>query len=395
MNCSALKKYLPKNLSNLISLAVVVCSMVFLVLCSSDVSNSARNGLTVCFNIIIPSLFPFFVLSQLASELGIGSYTSKLFMPLMEKLFRLNADCTPAFILGLLGGYPLGAKVAIGLYESGVCSREDTERMLGFCNNSGPAFIFGAVGAGLFKSSAAGVIIYISTILSATTVGTISGLFTKSRKSSLPSPPSSSHAANPQRRSFSAAFSGSLKSSLAAVLNICSVVVFFAVVDEVLNILGIIPCIASKFSELFGWEQGLFACIVKGFIELTSGIIALSSLAVPVSSKLIAASLMSGFGGLSIHCQTMSLYSKDDLSFKPYFAGKLLTSLFSALYTFLITIAFPLKTSAASLGTNTVGLSFLQIMGGQFSYSAVVCIFMCGAVFIPSFVKYIVLKART
>ena len=78
----------------------------------------------------------------------------------MYPLFRVNGSCSAAFALGIIGGYPVGAKTAISLYEKQYCTKAEAERMLSFCNNSGPAFILGVVGAGVFSSGTIGMMLY-------------------------------------------------------------------------------------------------------------------------------------------------------------------------------------------------------------------------------------------
>ena len=107
---------------------------------------AARSGLLLCGNVIIPSLFPFFVLSALVVELGLAGALGRLLEPLMGVLFRVNGSCASAVALGFLGGYPVGARTAIELYRKGMCTKTEAQRLLAFCNNSGPAFILGVVG---------------------------------------------------------------------------------------------------------------------------------------------------------------------------------------------------------------------------------------------------------
>ena len=71
---------------------------------------AARDGLKLCIDAIIPSLFPFFVLSALAVDLGLAGCLGKVFEPVMRPLFNVNGACVSAFALGFVGGYPVGAK---------------------------------------------------------------------------------------------------------------------------------------------------------------------------------------------------------------------------------------------------------------------------------------------
>ena len=123
----------------------LLCAALALVLWPGEAMGAMRDGLKLCGNVIVPSLFPFFVLSSLVVELGMSRYLGRLFQPVMAPLFRVNGACASALALGFVGGYPVGARTAISLYQSGQCSKTEAERLLAFCNNSGPAFIFGVL----------------------------------------------------------------------------------------------------------------------------------------------------------------------------------------------------------------------------------------------------------
>ena len=151
--------------------AMLVLAALALVLWPREAMESVKAGLKLCGNVIVPSLFPFFVLSSLVVELGMSRYLGRLMQPLMVPLFRVNGACASALALGVIGGYPVGARTAIALYESGQCSRTEAERLLAFCNNSGPAFILGVVGAGVFGSGTMGLLLYLTHILASLCVG--------------------------------------------------------------------------------------------------------------------------------------------------------------------------------------------------------------------------------
>ena len=125
----------------------LLCATLALMLYPQESMQAARDGLTLCGNVIIPSLFPFFVLSSLVVELGLAGYLGRMLEGVMRPLFNVSGVCASAFALGFVGGYPVGARTAIDLYQKGMCTRTEAERLLAFCNNSGPAFILGVVGA--------------------------------------------------------------------------------------------------------------------------------------------------------------------------------------------------------------------------------------------------------
>ncbi len=140
----------------------LLCAVLALMRWPQESMAAARDGLALCGNVIIPSLFPFFVLSSLVVELGMSRYLGRLLEGVMAPLFRVRGACASALALGFVGGYPVGARTAIALYENGQCSKTEAERLLAFCNNSGPAFILGVVGTGIFASSRAGLLLYLA-----------------------------------------------------------------------------------------------------------------------------------------------------------------------------------------------------------------------------------------
>jgi len=129
------------------------------------------NGLLICRDAILPSLFPFFVLTELWTKLGYAESLSRLSAPLMEKIFHLPGVSASAVTLGMIGGYPIGARSVVKLYEEHMLSREQAETLLMFCNNAGPAFLIGVMGSGIFHSPFIGFVLYGIHIFSALLVG--------------------------------------------------------------------------------------------------------------------------------------------------------------------------------------------------------------------------------
>ena len=160
-----------KKVRDALAASALLIATAALVISPGEAINGAKDGLALCFNVIVPSLFPFFVLSSLVVELGMSRYLGRLLEPIMVPLFRVNGSCATALALGFIGGYPVGARTAIQIYENGQCSRTEAERMLAFCNNSGPAFILGVVGAGVFGSGTVGLLLYLAHLLASLLAG--------------------------------------------------------------------------------------------------------------------------------------------------------------------------------------------------------------------------------
>ena len=91
----------------------------------------------------------------------------------MKPLFNVRGEGAFAFIMGIISGYPVGAKIACNFRKNNICSKEECERLLSFTNNSGPLFIIGSVGLSMYKNSSIGLLLFITHILGCISVGIV------------------------------------------------------------------------------------------------------------------------------------------------------------------------------------------------------------------------------
>lgn len=265
-------------------------------------ASAVRAGLALCAGTVVPSLFPFFAAISLLLQLGAAEALGRLCAPIMRPLFRMRGVCALPLLAGLLGGYPSGAKTAASLYAQGRITRQEAELLLGFCDNCGPAFLLGCVGAGVLGNPDAGLWLYAVHILSAILAGILLCRLSGARGpvllgSALPAAPVS----------FPQALTSSVTGALASTLNVCAFVVFF----QVLSALPPAPP----------------PPLVLGILEMVGGVASLT----PGPGGFAAAAAIVGWGGLSVHCQAMSLAAPEGLSFRWHWAGKALQAVLSAL----------------------------------------------------------------
>ena len=140
---------------------------------AGEIRQWAAEALALCGRSVVPALFPFLVLSSLLVSLGFGELVSPYLAGLMTPLFRLPGCASSALLLGLAGGYPIGAQTAARLYQEGSLTRGEAERLLAFCNNSNPVFLISVLGAGVFGSVRAGVWLWLIHILAALLTGLV------------------------------------------------------------------------------------------------------------------------------------------------------------------------------------------------------------------------------
>lgn len=337
---------------------------------------AARNGLSLCFNVIIPSLFPFFVLSAMIVSLGYARRFGRVLEPVMRPLFNVGGPCSTAFVLGFIGGYPVGARTVIALYKSGACSKTEAERMLAFCNNSGPAFIFGVVGAGVFASSRVGLLLYLAHTAASICVGILFRSWGGKDRAGKEKDTGNTDAA--PALPFTQAFTESVKSSFLSILNICGFVVFFTVLIRLLQLTGLIPALSGFFGRL-GFDRDWAERLITGFIELTSGVATLRGASASLYRSMAAAAFMLGWAGLSVHAQVLSFIADSGLTIKTYFFGKLLHGLLSAVFASVLARLFVFRLPAGAYLAQQVqamaSLSFGAALQISCLFAALILIF--------------------
>ena len=359
-------KFLWGRLSSQWAAGIVIAScMLGLLVFPSESMQAAKDGLSLCYNVIIPSLFPFFVLSGLVIELGLARYLGRAAEHVMRPLFNVGGACASAFVLGIIGGYPVGARTAILLYEKKMCSKAEAERLLGFCNNSGPAFILGVVGAGIFSSSRMGLLLYFAHVAASVCIGI---LFRFYRWDSPAGQGNSS--LNFQTTRFPAAFTSSITSSFRSTLNICAFVVFFLVVIRLLFLSGILSGVAVILGVLFsplGFDAEWAKRFLTGIIEISSGVWTLNGVVGNEAGRLSMAAFMLGWAGVSVHCQVLSFIGDSGLSMRTYIGGKILHGVLSALFIWAISRVLDFTAPVVSYLTEEVdGLAEMQFGSALF-----------------------------
>lgn len=307
-------------MKNRLAVLAAISALAALVFASNEVVASCRAGLRLCAELILPSLFPFFVVSMLLASLGFPDALGRRVAPLARKLFGVSGAGATALILGLSGGYPLGAAYLAELERRGEIDARETERLLVFCNNSGPAFLLGAVGGAVFHSAAAGLLLYVCHALAALVAGLLCG---------------GDGASSPQKAAkplpFSRALAEAVRQAVTSLLSVCGFVVCFSILTGLLDAWGVIPALSSFLSSRLPLSAQAARAMLVGFFELGNGIGAMRQLPATPGNLALAAALV-GWGGLSVHCQTLAVLAESGAKSAPHTAGRLLSAVFGSLF---------------------------------------------------------------
>lgn len=313
----------------------------------------ATDALGICFEMIVPTLFPFFICSSILIYSGFCELLAKAFQFCMYPLFRISPVGSSAFILGIISGYPLGAVTAGELYSNNYLSKTEAERLLAFCNNSGPLFILGSVGVAVYSDIRCGIALYLTHILAALTVGVLFRFYGKSKHSAPPT-----RMTTPQR-SIGDIFDIALQNSIRNILTVCGAVLFFSVISRLF--LDLLPI------------SGYANAIVSGIFEFVTGTVKISNLTVPIMQKLVLTTVIIGFAGISVHAQVMAVVARFHLSLAPYIIGKLLHGLLSGIY---MMIYFSINPITETVFNRSMSRSFAAASAME-TVCAIAVVIMC------------------
>lgn len=330
---------------NILPIIFLIFTLLLVVFSRTNLS-SAKDGLLLWATAVVPSLLPFFIATELLSYTNIISFIGKLLNKFMRPIFNVPGEGSFAFIIGMISGYPVGAKIVTKLRQDGICTKSEGERMLSFTNNSGPLFIIGTVGVTLFGNSTIGFLLLITHILACITVGILLGIidrFNKKEQENINNIKVSNTVTN---NKLSCSFSNlgeilgkSINNAISTVLMIGGFIVLFSVILSILQNSHILDIFCNFVSMIFKYlniDTSLTTGFVTGIVELTNGVKLTCTLnSKLVSPNIILCAFLLGFGGFSILLQVLSITSKSDLSIKPYIIGKLMQGLFAAFYTYI------------------------------------------------------------
>lgn len=273
--------------------------MLLLILDGKTAIAGAQDGVELCLRTVIPSLFPFFVLSIALT--GSLSGIQIPFLRPLGKLCRIPQGSEAILLTGFLGGYPVGAQAVCSTYQAGQLSRTQANRMLAFCNNAGPAFLFGMI-ASQFPDSRYAWLLWGIHMLSAVLASLMlpAGDLTPVKLTD----------------GKALSMSGCLRKALTVMANVCGWVILFRVLIAFLN-------------RWFLWMLPVPAqVLLTGILELTNGCCSLTRIG-NIGLRFILCAGMLTFGGLCVTMQTISVIS--GLSSSRYLTGKLLQTQFCVL----------------------------------------------------------------
>ncbi|MFT8390761.1 MAG: sporulation integral membrane protein YlbJ [Sporolactobacillus sp.] len=308
------------------------------------------RGLEIWWKSVFPALFPFFVLSELMIGFGVVKFAGALLEPIMRPLFRVPGIGGFVLMMGMISGFPAGARMTARLYQEKKLSKIEAERLSSFTNFSNPLFLFSVTAVGFFGQIALGIVFAIAHYLSNLGVGLVMRYY----KSEPPV-----QAINKHRRMvtfgsaldqmhhermdnyqpFGKMLGDAVNSSVKTLLAVGGFISLFSMIYQLLaqvGIVSIVGLILERCFTLAGWSPPLGHALVPGLFELTIGAKQIGQSAAPMIERVVLVSALLGFCGFSIQAQAVSILSQAGLNVKPFLFGRLIQAAFSACLALLL-----------------------------------------------------------
>lgn len=282
-----------------IATGISIVGIVLLILDPATAMTSAKESIALCLQSLIPTLFPFLLLSGILTAGIQGNHA-----PWLSALGRksgIGQQGVSTFLLGILGGYPVGAQSISQQYRNKSITKDTAQILLSFCNNAGPSFLFGILGP-QFSAWWMPWAIWGILILSAY----LTGIILKYEDI-----PDSSHLNPSQNFSMPEMVSKSVKT----MGTICGWVMIFRI--GIGYLLRFIPVELPQEVQV----------LLTGTLELANGCCQIHQIH-DESLRFLVASIMLSFGGVCVLMQTASVCG--ELGIRSYLRGKFLQTLIAA-----------------------------------------------------------------
>lgn len=311
------------------------------------VYDGASSGLQLWWNIVFPSLLPFFIASEILMSFGFVHFLGVLMEPVMRPVFNVPGAGSFVVAVGYTSGYPIGAMVTAKLRAQKLCSRVEAERLLCFTNNSSPLFMLVAVPVGMFQNPSLGVIIATGHYLANLTLGLLLRYYCRHD-------PESQHEyyshGNIIKRAFAELntmqrheqrplgkiLGDAVRTSLNNLLNIGGFIILFAVIIRLLTEAGAIDFFSKILGIILiplGFSSEILPAVSSGIFEMTIGTKLASEAAASLEQQLMAVAMILAWSGFSIQAQAASMISETDIRLLPYIITRVFHAALAAIYT--------------------------------------------------------------
>lgn len=371
-----------------IMVIISLCMVISIIAYPKDSIESAKNGLYTWFNVVLPALLPFFIVSEILVGLGVVDFIGALLHPIMKPLFNVPGEGAFPLAMSITSGYPVGVKLVSRLRNEKKVTQTQAQRLVAFCSTSGPLFMIGVTSVGMFGNVSIGPLIAISHYLAAISVGFIFRFYKRKERVIVKKEKNNYFkkainqlikARQKDSRPIGILMGDAVRDGMNTMLIVGGFIILYSVIIRILEVTNVIDFISSIICTkiLFGTNKELINATLSGVIEMTNGCKNVADVqSVQLATKIAVVSLLIGWSGFSIHSQSMTMLSKTDINTKLYVLAKAFHGLFAFVYSFVLyKLAFKnyITTSSPILGSGKRYI-FTPTWTAVFNFSLRMCL---------------------
>lgn len=295
-----------KKIINVVMICLLLTIIYFMISASDKVIESVSFSISIWKDNLFPTLFPFFVVSNLLLNYGFVDIIGNILAYPMNKFYHLPGCCGFVLAISLVSGFPSGAKYTKDLVLNNLITKKQAERLLTFTHYSNPLFILGMIGNILLNNQRVAYLIMISHIIS----GLLVGIIFRTSKNDLKENKLNK---TKQDKTFGELLTTSITNSLNTMFLLLGVVTIFLIISTIINNIIILKPTTST--------------IISGILEMTQGVKLVSLLEVSEYIKVILITGIISFGGLSVHMQVISIISEEKIRYKYFLLARIIHSI--------------------------------------------------------------------
>jgi len=325
--------------------SIIVCLCIALLRYPQQSFEAAVRGLHMWWDVVFPSLLPFFIVSEILIGFGVVHFLGVLLEPWMRPLFKVPGIGGFVWAMGMASGYPAGAKLTARLRQQQQLSAIEAERLVSFTNSSNPLFIFGAISVGFFHNPNIGIVLALSHYLGNICVGFIMRfhgkeeeyVVQKQKKGILRQAFRAMHKTRlKNNQAIGKLLGDAVRSSIQTLFMIGGFIILFSVLNRLLyvtNITDMLAHVVQYVLAIFHLPRELSVPLIAGVFEITLGSqMASEATNATLLQKVIVTSFILAFGGFSVQAQVASILAEANIRFQPFFIARIFHGLFAACF---------------------------------------------------------------
>lgn len=339
-----MKRHYKGSFIKILFLSIIITTLIGIILNPTLSLSSASSGLSIWFNIVIPSLLPFLIISEILIRLGFVDFLGKLLEPLMRPLLNLPGEAAFPLTMSLISGYPVGTKLTSRLREERLISKNEGDRLISFTSTSGPLFMLGAVSVSMLGDPGLAPLVLIPHYLGVFALGFFSRLYdSRNRRFKVKNTNNIFDEIHNSyknwlntKQSIGSLISKSIRESMDTIILIGGLIVFYSVLVEILFNMRLFNNFLFFLQKQFSLPSDLTKGFFTGVFEVTIGCKNIASSNTSLLNKVLIINFLIGWGGLSVHSQGFSFINNTDINGKIYIISKFFHGILSTIFTYLL-----------------------------------------------------------